>query len=125
MPPKKIRVVPRTSPTSGDRPPQPDAPRAVGKKNIRVVPRNSPPATEPVQPPASKKASPKRIKDQLRERTSLLDAVELARVLSFKNRKRVYELPITRTPLGKDGGALRWDPVDVAEFLERQSGEAA
>lgn len=125
MPPKKIRVVPRNAPSPARPTPQPEPPRAVGKKNIRVVPRNSPPATEPVQPPASEKASPKRIAEQLRERTSLLDAADLAGVLRFRNRKRVYELPITRTPLGPTGGALRWDPIDVAEFLERQSGDAA
>lgn len=91
-------------------------------KKFRVTPRYPDPTT----PSASGAPQPStsggcRVVDQLRARTTLLDATELARILKFENPKRVYGLPIKNMSLGEKGeGALRWDPVDVADFLDQR-----
>lgn len=89
-------------------------------KKILVIPRYSTPA-DPVSPGASPPASarPASIIQRLRERMGYLDATDLAEILNYANVKRVYALGIRRIPLGGGGKrGLRWDPYDVAEYLE-------
>lgn len=55
-----------------------------------------------------------------------MTAPEVATVLGYSNVKRVYGLPIRHFSVSEGGqGALRWDPNDVANFIERRRGTMA
>jgi hypothetical protein len=89
-------------------------------KKIRVIPRSSTPAdsVSPVVSPAAN-ARPASTIQRPRQRIGYLDATELAEILNYADVKRVYALDIRRFPLGGGGKrGLRWDPNDVAEYLE-------
>jgi hypothetical protein len=91
-------------------------------KKIRVIPRNAPTPAQAaaVSPPANSR-TPQTIIERLRQRVAYLDARTLAEILDYDNVKRVYALDLPRYPLGKEGeGGLRWDPADVADYLERR-----
>jgi hypothetical protein len=52
----------------------------------------------------------------------MMTLAEVADALGFKNVKRVYALPIRSYALGEKGErGLRWDPQDVADFLEQRA----
>lgn len=89
-------------------------------KRLRLPMSNPPAPAEATTPSASPAPVTARcLVDRLRLREDFLDADELAKLFKYKNVKRVYELPIRRAPLGGKGKrALRWDPVDVADYLD-------